>query len=297
MKVGFIGLGVMGKRMARRIYEAGYTIKVFDIVEAALNEFKSLGFETGESPGDVAEDADVVCMSLPNSKAVENVVLKENGVLSKARPGTIIVDLSSITPKAIRDIYKKVSQKGVELLDAPVSGGSAGAEAGTLTIMVGGKKEVLEKVEPLLKVIGKTIYHVGDIGAGDTLKLVNNLLLGANMVAVAEALALGAKAGLNPKVMFEVISKSSGNSYALTAKYPKFISRGNFEPGFMVDLQYKDLQLAVDTAKELGMPLVMGNVAQQMYEIARAEGLSQKDISSVINLYEKWAGTAVREGE
>jgi len=296
MKVGFIGLGVMGKRMARRIYEAGYTIKVFDIVEAALNEFKSLGFETGESPGDVAEDADVVCMSLPNSKAVENVVLKENGVLSKARPGTIIVDLSSITPKAIRDIYKKVSQKGVELLDAPVSGGSAGAEAGTLTIMVGGKKEVLEKVEPLLKVIGKTIYHVGDIGAGDTLKLVNNLLLGANMVAVAEALALGAKAGLNPKVMFEVISKSSGNSYALTAKYPKFISRGNFEPGFMVDLQYKDLQLAVDTAKELGMPLVMGNVAQQMYEIARAEGLSQKDISSVINLYEKWAGTAVREG-
>ena len=209
MKVGFIGLGVMGKRMARRIYEAGYTIKVFDIVEAALNEFKSLGFETGESPGDVAEDADVVCMSLPNSKAVENVVLKENGVLSKARPGTIIVDLSSITPKAIRDIYKKVSQKGVELLDAPVSGGSAGAEAGTLTIMVGGKKEVLEKVEPLLKVIGKTIYHVGDIGAGDTLKLVNNLLLGANMVAVAEALALGAKAGLNPKVMFEVISKSS----------------------------------------------------------------------------------------
>ncbi len=297
MKVGFIGLGVMGKRMARRIYEAGYTIKVFDIVEAALNEFKSLGFETGESPGDVAEDADVVCMSLPNSKAVENVVLKEYGVLSKARPGTIIVDLSSITPKAIRDIYKKVSQKGVELLDAPVSGGSAGAEAGTLTIMVGGKKEVLEKVEPLLKVIGKTIYHVGDIGAGDTLKLVNNLLLGANMVAVAEALALGAKAGLNPKVMFEVISKSYGNSYALTAKYPKFISRGNFEPGFMVDLQYKDLQLAVDTAKELGMPLVMGNVAQQMYEIARAEGLSQKDISSVINLYEKWAGTAVREGE
>ena len=153
---------------------------------------KVSGLKQANHP-DVAEDADVVCMSLPNSKAVENVVLKENGVLSKARPGTIIVDLSSITPKAIRDIYKKVSQKGVELLDAPVSGGSAGAEAGTLTIMVGGKKEVLEKVEPLLKVIGKTIYHVGDIGAGDTLKLVNNLLLGANMVAVAEALALGAK--------------------------------------------------------------------------------------------------------
>jgi|LSQX01.3.fsa_nt_gb 2-hydroxymethylglutarate dehydrogenase len=295
MKIGFIGLGVMGKRMAKRIFEAGYKIKVFDVMEPVLNEFKKLGVETGESPGDVAVDADVVFMSLPNSRIVTNVVLGEDGILPKARPGTIIVDLSSITPKAIRDIYKKTSSKGVEVLDAPVSGGSAGAEAGTLTIMVGGKKEVFEKVEPILKVIGKTIYHVGEIGAGDTIKLVNNLLLGANMVAVAEALALGVKAGLDPQVMFEVITNSSGNSYALKAKYPNFISKGNFEPGFMIDLQYKDLELAVETAKDLGIPLIMGNIAQQMFDIAKAEGLGQKDISSVINLYEKWSGIAVRK--
>jgi len=295
MKIGFIGLGVMGKRMAKRIFEAGYKIKVFDVMEPVLNEFKKLGVETGESPGDVAVDADVVFMSLPNSRIVTNVVLGEDGILPKARPGTIIVDLSSITPKAIRDIYKKTSSKGVEVLDAPVSGGSAGAEAGTLTIMVGGKKEVFEKVEPILKVIGKTIYHVGEIGAGDTIKLVNNLLLGANMVAVAEALALGVKASLDPQVMFEVITNSSGNSYALKAKYPNFISKGNFEPGFMIDLQYKDLELAVETAKDLGIPLIMGNIAQQMFDIAKAEGLGQKDISSVINLYEKWSGIAVRK--
>ena len=284
MKIGFIGLGVMGKRMAKRIFEAGYKIKVFDVMEPVLNEFKKLGVETGESPGDVAVDADVVFMSLPNSRIVTNVVLGEDGILPKARPGTIIVDLSSITPKAIRDIYKKTSSKGVEVLDAPVSGGSAGAEAGTLTIMVGGKKEVFEKVEPILKVIGKTIYHVGEIGAGDTIKLVNNLLLGANMVAVAEALALGVKAGLDPQVMFEVITNSSGNSYALKAKYPNFISKGNFEPGFMIDLQYKDLELAVETQR-IWVYFIMGNIAQQMFDIASAAGLA-KDISSVINLYE-----------
>ncbi|AEE90599.1 2-(hydroxymethyl)glutarate dehydrogenase [Tepidanaerobacter acetatoxydans Re1] len=297
MKIGFIGLGVMGSRMAKRIHNAGYNLKVFDVMEDAVMEFEKLGVEVGSSPGDVAIDTDVILMSLPNSQIVTNVILGEDGILSKAKPGTILVDLSSITPKAIRDIYKKTSQKGVEILDAPVSGGSAGAESGNLTIMVGGKKEILHEVMPILETMGKTIYHVGDVGAGDTVKLVNNLLLGANMVAVAEALTLGVKAGLDPEVMFEVITNSSGNSYALKAKYPKFISQGNFEPGFMIDLQYKDLQLAVDTAKDLNLPLVMGNMAQQIYEMAKAEGLGQKDISSVVKLYEKWSGITVRKEE
>ncbi len=295
MKVGFIGLGVIGKCMAKRIYYAGYKLKVYDVLEDAVREFIGLGVEAVNSPGDLSADSEVILMSLPNSQIVTNVVLGEDGILSKTKPGTVIVDLSSITPKAIRDIYKVTSSKGVEILDAPVSGGSVGAEAGTLSIMVGGKKELLYKVMPILEVIGNTIYHVGDVGAGDTMKLVNNLLLGTNMAATAEALALGVKAGLNPEVMFEVITNCSGNSYALKAKYPKFISEGNFKPGFMVDLQYKDLQLAVDTAKEMGIPLVMGNMAQQIYEIAKAEGLGQKDISSVVNLYEKWSGIKVRK--
>lgn len=295
MKIGFIGLGVMGSRMAKRIYKAGYDLTVFDVMEDSIREFKKLGVAIGNSPGDVAAESNVVLMSLPNSQVVTDVILGENGVFHKAKPGTILIDLSSITPKIIRDIYKKTSQKGIEILDAPVSGGSTGAETGTLTIMVGGKREILDKVMPILKVLGKTIYHVGDIGAGDTIKLVNNLLLGANMAAIAEALTLGAKAGLDPEVMFEVITNSSGNSYALEAKYPKFISQGNFEPGFMIDLQYKDLQLAVDTAKDLNLPLIIGNITQQIYEVAKAEGLGQKDISSVIQLYERWSDITVRK--
>jgi len=296
MKVGFIGLGVMGKRMAANILKAGYLLKVFDIVDSAVEETESMGAESGQSPAAVAADCEVVLCSLPNSNIAKNVILGKDGVLEGTQEGSIIVDLSSITPKAIRDINKEAEKKGVFVLDAPVSGGAAGAEKGTLTVMVGGEKEAFEKILPVLNCIGKKIYHVGPVGAGDTVKLVNNLLLGTNMVAVAEALALGVKAGLDPEVLFDVINKSSGNSYALTAKYPDFISKGNFEPGFMIDLQYKDLQLAVTTAKELNIPLLMGNLAQQMFEIARSGGLGQKDISSVIKIYEDWAGTEVRKG-
>jgi 2-hydroxymethylglutarate dehydrogenase len=161
--------------------------------------------------------------------------------------------------------------------------------------MVGGDEETFNKALPVLSCIGTKVSHVGDIGAGDTMKLVNNLLLGINMVAVSEALALGVKAGLKPEVMYDIISQSSGSSYALTAKYKNFIAKGNFTPGFSTDLQYKDLQLAVDTAKDLKMPLLVGNVAQQMYEVARAKGLGTEDISAVIKVYEELGNIEVRE--
>jgi 3-hydroxyisobutyrate dehydrogenase len=295
MKIGFIGLGVMGRRMAANILKGGYALKVNDIIESAVKEFEEMGAERGNTPAEVAADCDIVLTSLPNSKIVKDVAAGKNGILQGAGEGLILVDLSSITPKTIKEIHKEAQKKGVEVMDAPVSGGSAGAEAGTLTIMVGGKKEAFEKVKPILDCIGKKIYHVGDVGAGDTIKLVNNLLLGINMVAVAEALTLGAKAGLDPETMFNIIDQSSGSSYALRAKYPNFISKRNFEPGFMVDLQYKDLELAVSTAKELNLPLILGNAAQQMYEIARTKGLGGKDISSIIKIYEQWAKTEVRK--
>jgi 3-hydroxyisobutyrate dehydrogenase len=208
--------------------------------------------------------------------------------------GAIYVDLSSITPKSIRYINEMAKKKSVSVVDAPVSGGAEGAEKGTLTIMAGGEKSSLEKVLPVLNCIGKEIKHVGSVGAGDTVKAVNNLLLGANMVAVAEALVLGKKAGLDPDVMFEIISKSSGSSYALTAKYEKYISKGNFNPGFMVNLMHKDLQLAIDTAKDLNYPLIYGNVAQQMFEIAKTENMGNEDISSVVKIFERWADVEVR---
>lgn len=296
MKIGFIGLGVMGKNMATNLIKNGYKLKVTDLNKDAVNELKEMGAEEGQTAADVAAESDIIFTSLPNSQIVEGVVTGKGGVLEGAKEGTIYIDLSSITPKAIQNIAKKASQKGVKVLDAPVSGGVAGAQKGTLTIMVGGDEETFNKALPVLNCIGTKVFHVGDIGAGDTIKLVNNLLLGVNMVAVSEALALGVKAGLKPEVMYDIISQSSGSSYALTAKYKNFIAKGNFAPGFMIDLQYKDLQLAVDTAKDLKMPLLVGNQAQQMYEVARAKGLGTEDISAVIKIYEELGNVEVREG-
>ncbi|WP_017751377.1 NAD(P)-dependent oxidoreductase [Clostridium tyrobutyricum] len=288
MKIGFIGLGVMGKNMAENILENGYELNVYDVVEELVEEFGKKGASVCKSPSEVASKSDVIMTSLPNSQIVTNVILGKNGVLQGAKSDAIIIDLSSITPKTIQYIAKEAEKSGVEVVDAPVSGGSIGAKNGTLTIMAGGKKEVVDSVSDILKSIGKTIYYVGSVGSGDTVKLVNNLLLGANMAAVSEALALGIKAGMDPDILFQVISKSSGNSYALTSKYEKFIKERNFNPGFMVDLQYKDLQLAIDTAKDLKIPLVIGNLTQQLYEMARSEGMGKEDISALVKVYEKW---------
>ena len=180
-------------------------------------------------------------------------------------------------------------------MDAPVSVGVAGATTGSLTIKVGAESATLEKCKPVLDVLGKKIYHVGPVGAGDAVKLVNNLLLGVNMVAVAEAMTLGVKAGIDPKVLYDVISVSSGRSYALEAKMPGFVLKGNFEPGFAVDLQYKDLEMATQTGKELGVPLMLTNVAEQVFETARAKGLGRKDISVVVTMQEELTGVKVRE--
>lgn len=294
MKIGFIGLGVMGKSMALNILKAGYELTVFDVVKENVQELVSKGAKSGVTSADVAEKSDVIMTSLPNASIVEQVFLGENGILEGAKEGAVYVDLSSITPKSIRHINEVAIKKSVYVVDAPVSGGAEGAEKGTLTIMVGGEKAILEKVLPILNCLGKDITHVGNVGAGDTVKAVNNLLLGTNMVAVAEALVLGKKAGLDPDIMFDIISKSSGSSYALTAKYKKYIAKGNFNPGFMVNLMYKDLQLAIDTAKDLNYPLLNGNIAQQMFEIAKTEGMGNEDISSVVKIFEKWADVEVR---
>lgn len=295
LKIGFVGLGAMGRPMASNIVKAGYSLTVCDVVAAAVEEMKAKGAQAAAGPKEVALNSDIVLISLPNNAIVESVVNGENGLLAGSHKGQIFIDLSSVTPSHTRKMAALAAAKGVEYLDAPVSGGVSGADAGTLTIMVGGEKAALERCQEVLQVIGKKIYHAGSAGAGDAIKLVNNLLLGVNMVAVAEAMTLGVKAGINPETLFEIISSSSGRSYALEAKLPKFVLAGNFDPGFAVDLQYKDLEMAVQTAKELGMPLAMGNFAQQVYETARAKGLGRKDISAVITLNEEVAGVTVRK--
>ncbi|WP_094604878.1 2-(hydroxymethyl)glutarate dehydrogenase [Sporomusa silvacetica DSM 10669] len=292
--VAFAGLGAMGKPIAKNLLQAGYSVTVFDICQEVVQELISQGAQGAANPREAASGKDIILMSLPNAAIVENVLLQEAGLLAGSHQGQIIIDLSSVTPGHTQKMAKLAAAKGVHYLDAPVSGGVAGASAGTLTIMVGGEAAVLEDCRELLNVIGKKIYHVGPVGAGDTMKLVNNLLLGINMVAVTEALTLGAKAGLDPNTMLEVISVSSGRSYALEAKVPGFILPGSFEPGFAIDLQHKDLAMAIQTAEELGIPLKVGNMAQAIYEEAQVKGLGRKDISAVITLLEERVGVSVR---
>ena len=297
MKIGFIGVGAMGKPMATNLLNAGYELAVYDINQEAVSELVALGAAAAASPAEAARGKDVVITMLPNAKIVAATMEGPGGVFAGAEPGTIIIDMSSVAPGDTRAMAAKAEKLGLAYLDAPVSGGVAGAAKGTLTIMVGGPEETVARVRAIFEVLGQKIYHVGPVGSGDAVKIVNNLLLGINMAAVAEALVLGVKCGLKPEVLYDIISVSSGSSYALQAKVPNFVLKGNFEPGFAVDLQYKDLELAVQTGKELQVPLYLTNGAQQVYETSRAAGLGRKDISAVIQLWEKLVGVEVRSGQ
>ncbi|MBE3572981.1 MAG: NAD(P)-dependent oxidoreductase [Moorella humiferrea] len=294
MRVGFIGLGNMGRPMALNLIKKGHELVVNDVVPAAVDELVKAGARAGATPAAVAGQVEVLITMLPNAAIVASVMTGENGVLAGARPGLVVVDMSSVGPGDSRKMAALAAQKQVAYLDAPVSGGVTGAVAGKLTIMAGGSREDFLKVKPVLECMGEKIYHVGDVGAGDAMKIVNNLLLGINMAAVAEALVLGIKAGLTPEVMLEIIGNSSGQSYAFKAKVPNFILPGRFEPGFAIDLQAKDLDLALQTARENDVPLMLGGLARQVFALARARGLGGQDIAAVIKVWEEATGAEVR---
>lgn len=294
MRLGFIGVGAMGKPMAANLLRAGYQLQVNDVSEAALNELAGQGAIKCSTPKEAVLGTDVVITMLPNSAIVESVMTGAEGVFAGSKTGQIIIDMSSVDPFFTKSMAKAAVDKGFKYVDAPVSGGVAGATSGTLTIMVGGEKEIVEVVDPILKVLGQKIYYVGQVGSGDAVKVINNLLLGVNMAALGEALVLGVKAGLDPNTMYEIIKASSGRSYVVETKLPNFILKGSFDSGFAIDLQYKDLELATATAKKMGMPLPMTNIAQQVFEMARAQGLGKEDISAVIKVWEKMMGALVR---
>ncbi|MCX7779666.1 MAG: NAD(P)-dependent oxidoreductase [Negativicutes bacterium] len=296
MRIGFIGVGAMGKPMAQNLIKAAHDVYIYDINQAVVAELASRGGLTAATPKEAASRAEIVITMLPNAAIVEDTMTADNGILAGGNPGLTIVDMSSVAPRTSLKMAALAKQRGFQYADAPVSGGVAGADAGTLTIMVGAEPDTFRQIEPVLQILGKKIYHVGPVGSGDAIKVVNNLLLGVHMAAAAEALVLGAKAGLNPEVMLEIIKESSGRSYALEAKAANFIFKGNFTPGFAIDLQYKDLELAVETGKNLGVPLPVGNLAQQIFEMSRAKGLGREDISAVIKVWEELTGVQVRTG-
>ena len=253
-KLGFIGLGIMGKPMAKNLIKAGYSLIVHDLNRASVEDLSKEGAQTATSSAEVAQQSEIIITMLPNSPDVELVVLGEKGVLGGAKSGMIIIDMSSIEPLVSQKIAAEAAKKGIEFLDAPVSGGEPGAVQGTLAIMVGGKEEVFTQCLPIFEVMGKSVVRVGDIGAGGFAKLANQVIVALNIAAVSEAFVLGQKAGLDPEKLFQAIRGGLAGSHVMDAKIPMIVDR-NFQPGFKIKLHDKDIKNALATAAVLQTPL------------------------------------------
>ncbi|HEY7126000.1 MAG TPA: NAD(P)-dependent oxidoreductase [Ktedonobacterales bacterium] len=295
-RVGLIGVGIMGKPMARNLLKAGFPLTIYARHPEKVQDVVASGAALAASSRAVAEASDVVITMLPNSPEVEEVVLGVGGVLEGARPGLIVVDMSTIAPEASQKFAQRCAAQGVSFLDAPVSGGSNGAEAGTLTIMVGGDAQAFEQCRPVLEAMGskEKIFHVGPSGSGEVVKVANNLLCGAISAATAEALVLGVKAGVSTEMLAKIIGVSSGGSVQLNAVFPIRIFNGSFQPGFMTDLLYKDLGLALDLGTQTGVPTDFAALSRAWFEKAREAGFGREDYTAVIKLLEQQAGVQVR---
>jgi 2-hydroxy-3-oxopropionate reductase len=293
MKIGFVGLGIMGKPMAKNLLKAGHELVVFDVVKANVDNVVEAGARVVTSSKAVAEECSLIITMLPNSPHVKTVVCGESGILEGAKEGTILVDMSSIAPLASQEIEKACAAKGVKMIDAPVSGGEPKAIDGTLSIMVGGDKEVFEQVYDVLKVMGASAVYCGTIGAGNTTKLANQVVVALNIAAVSEAFMLATKAGVDPKLVFDAIKGGLAGSTVMNAKAP-MIMEGNFKPGFRIDLHIKDLNNALDTGHGVGAPLPLTAVVMEMLQTLRADGCGQDDHSAIAKYYEKLAGSEIR---
>ena len=296
MKIGFIGLGIMGKPMAKNLMKAGYELVVYDVIAANVDNVVAAGAQAGASSKDVAEQCSFIITMLPNSPHVKTVVMGENGVLEGAQAGTVLVDMSSIAPLASQEIAAACGEKGVKMLDAPVSGGEPKAIDGTLAIMVGGDKELFDQVKDVLAVMGSSVVYCGTIGAGNTTKLANQIIVAANIAACAEAFILAKKAGVDPAVVFEAIKGGLAGSTVMNAKVPMMLER-DFNPGFKIDLHIKDLNNAIDTGHGVGSPLPLTAQVMEMMQWLRKEKCGQDDHSALAKYYEYLAGVKIVPNE
>lgn len=283
--IGFIGVGIMGKPMAIHLHNAWYNLIVHDINPEPVKYFLKLPRTSdADSPKETAEKSDIVITMLPDSPDVEKVILGENGVLEGIKPGSVIIDMSSISPIVARKVASEAKKKGVEMLDAPVSGGEPNAIKGTLAIMVGGDKQTFDEYEEILNLMGKSTY-VGESGAGQTVKLANQIIVALNIAAVGEALVLGKKAGVDLKLLYEAIRGGLAGSAVLDAKVPMILA-GNFEPGFRIKLHQKDLRNTLLTASNLNVPLPLTSLVQQMITALVNKGYADLDHSAIVKFYE-----------
>ncbi|MBL8077795.1 MAG: NAD-binding protein [Anaerolineales bacterium] len=292
LRVGYIGLGLMGKSIARNILKAGFPVVVHNRSRAAMDELVAEGAVAANSPREVAEQVDVIFTNLPDSPDVEKVVLGVNGIIEAARKGLIVVDNSTIKPASARLIAEKLKEKGVFSLDAPVSGGDIGAKNATLTIMVGGEVEALEKVMPIFKAMGKTITHVGDAGAGQVAKAANQIMVAAQMVAMGELLVFSKKAGVDPRKVVDAIKAGAAQCWALDIKPPRLFD-GNRSPGFKSYMQLKDMKIVLDTAKQYEVPISSTEENTKFYQMMIDMGMGELDNSAVVGVIEKLAGVEI----
>ncbi len=289
LKVGYIGLGLMGKSIARNILKAGFPLVVHNRSRAAVHELVAEGAEPAWSPAEVAEQVDVVFTNLPDTPDVEKVVLGEKGILEGAHPGLIYVDNSTIKPVSARMIAQKLEEKGTMALDAPVSGGDIGARNGTLTIMVGGPAEALERVMPVFQAMGKTITHVGDSGAGQVAKAANQIMVAAQMAAMGELLIFSRKAGVDPQKVVDAIKAGAAQCWTLDVKPPRLFA-GNRSPGFKAHMQLKDMKIIMETAREYDIPLPSATENTKLFQQMIDMGMGELDNSAVLGVIEQLAG-------
>jgi len=295
-KVGFIGLGAMGGPMALNLAKAGFALVVHDIDETKTEPLKARGAEVAASAQSVAASADRTIVIVETTEQAESVIIGAHGIIRGARPGHIVLCMSTIDPFAAQSFADRLASLGIAMLDAPVSGGTGRAQTGELSVIVGGAAEVFAQCQDLFGAMGSRSFHVGPLGSGLAMKLVNNMLVQVNTVAVAEAMVLGVKAGLDPQTIYEVVRVSTGASAAWELRVPRILSN-DFEPGGTIDISYKDQELETAFAKRLGVPLLLANLTQQIYQMARAQGLNKQDGAAVVKIFEQMAGVSVKGTE
>lgn len=292
MKIGFIGLGIMGKPMSKNLLKAGYELVVLDLRREAVDELKALGSESASSPKEIANRADVVITMLPNSPEVREVVFGEEGILEAAAPGKTLIDMSSIAPLASQEVGEALGRKGMEMLDAPVSGGEPKAVDGTLAVMVGGKREVFDANDPIMDSMAGSVVYVGPLGAGNTAKLCNQIVVALNIAAVSEALVLAKKAGFSPDLVYKAIRGGLAGSTVMDAKAPMMMDR-NFKPGFRIDLHIKDMANVLDTSRAVGVPLPLAAQVMETMQAVKQDGSGVEDHAAIVKYYEKIANQDV----
>ncbi len=292
MKIGFIGLGIMGKPMAKNLLKAGYELRVFDLNKDSVAEVVAAGGVEAASARDAAKGAELVMTMLPNSPHVKSVMLGEDGVGCAMEKGAAFIDMSSINPIASREIAAELAQYGVEMLDAPVSGGEPKAIDGTLSFMVGGPQALFDKYEPVLKCMGASVVRCGDIGAGNVTKLCNQVVVAVNIAALSEAMMLGQMAGVEPQKIFEAIRGGLAGSTVMNAKAPMMMDQ-NFKPGFRIDLHIKDLNNVLDAAKTVDAPIPLTSQVMEMMKVLRHDGDGACDHSALMKYYQKLTGEAL----